>query len=92
MFNIRCDEIDKNDIKELNGYNSILKIYFWEFSHNGKNIKKFYRQDDHYELFVDPDMYTLDIIDNGIDILKNRYINGNKFRITWCKNGIIPKK
>ena len=79
MFNIICNVINKDDCG-LGKYNSILEVKFWRFDTEGRGIKKFYQQEDHYEVIIDPDKYVGDVLLEG-ELPNN--IGGFSIRKTW---------
>ncbi len=79
MFDIICNIINKNECG-LEKYSSILEVKFWRFDVEGRGIKKFYQQEDHYELIIDPDKYISDILTEGE--LPNK-IGKFNIRKTW---------
>lgn len=86
MFNIMCENIDKN-LTIFNDFDSVLEIKKWEFSERG--IKKMYRTDDHIELVVDPDIYLIEKITIQNHPVDFELYDEYPIRITWKKQNKV---
>lgn len=87
IFSIIKEEPEKEILEEFEKYSCIKQIIKWSFRKNGrKGVSNLYRQDDHYEIILNNEKLTLDLLNGEKDFTKNdMYLlsNGNYINLRF---------